>query len=76
MKLILAILFAFLALSMGFRSRLNNNNMFMNTMQTGSTCEEQCGLTWACSDISVNGYCCGCKSESLKGNACYDEHQC
>jgi hypothetical protein len=34
MKLILATLFAFLALSMGFRSRLNNNMFMENTLES------------------------------------------
>jgi hypothetical protein len=74
MKLILAILFAFLALSMGFRSRLNSKNF----MQTNTMLN----------DICSSGYCDGSEpgmcyyfetsgtTDGAPGCTCYGCSQC
>ena len=61
MKLILATLFAFLALSMGFRSRLNNKMFMQNAMETGA-CFIECDNPESTPDLCerIASLCCDC----------------
>ena len=73
MKLILAILFAFVALSMGFKAR-NQNSMFMQTNakdECPAEVEFSCNYAPLCESQNQNNYCCGCP-DSL----CFEVNDC
>jgi hypothetical protein len=75
MKLILAILFAFLALSMGFRSRLSNKNFMQNTVQTHGNCPSDCDPQNAMlCDYLANNAGCYC-SECPPADGCFNAEQ-
>ena len=71
MKLILATLFAFLALSMGFRSRLNNNMFMQGATADNDYCPSDCIDTTSldrCRLYRTIGWCNDCADSDCKSD--------